>query len=121
MAGRSDRGSGTVLVVGAVAVLLTLTVASLTVVSAVVAGHRAQSAADLAALAAASALGRGAGEAPACATAAVLARRNGGTLAECTTGANSDVELVVRLAPTMPGLGRATARARAGPGAAAAP
>ena len=53
-------------VLGVVGVLLAMTVGALTVVSAVVASHRAQSAADLAALAAAAALVAGEGSGAAC-------------------------------------------------------
>lgn len=52
---RGERGSGTVLAVGTIAVALTATVGALAVCSALLAAHTARSSADLAALAAAGA------------------------------------------------------------------
>ena len=78
-----------------------------------VAQRRVQAAADLAALAGASALQRGD---DGCATAGTIARRNGATLRRCDV---SDQELVVTLSRAGPRtLGRAVevrASARAGP------
>lgn len=113
--GARDRGSGTVLVLGAVGVLLAMTVGALWVVSAVVAAHRAQSAADLAALAAAASLVRGQPTAAACGEGAALAARNGGSLTSCRAGPDYSVELVVQVAATVSRVGTATARSRAGP------
>lgn len=83
------------------------------VVSAVLGAHRAASAADLAALAAAGAAARAEGERVACAAAAGLARRNGAVLERCRVGTDGSatVEVVVAVA----GLGGARATARAGP------
>ncbi|MEP6630778.1 MAG: Rv3654c family TadE-like protein [Lapillicoccus sp.] len=114
--GRRDRGSGTLLVVGAVGVVLALVVGALGVVSAVVASHRAQSAADLAALAAAGALVRGEAPGAACAVAGRIAARGGGSIASCRTGDDLTVEVLVRVVATVPQVGAATARSRAGPG-----
>jgi secretion/DNA translocation related TadE-like protein len=108
-----------VLVLGAVGVLLAMTVGALWVVSAVVAAHRAQSAADLAALAVAAALVRGEPTATACGDGAALAARNGGSLASCRAGPDFSVELVVQVRATVSHVGTATARSRAGPGEAA--
>lgn len=113
--GARDRGSGTVLVLGAVGVLLAMTVGALWVVSAVVAAHRAQSAADLAALAVAAALVRGEPTEAACGEGAAMADRNGGSLASCRAAPDFSVELVVQVMATVPRVGTATARSRAGP------
>jgi secretion/DNA translocation related TadE-like protein len=110
-----ERGSGTVAVLGAVGVILAMTVGALFVVSAVVASHRAQSAADLAALAAAAALVRGEPSTAACATGAGVAARNGATVSGCRAGADLSVELVVELQASAARAGTATARSRAGP------
>lgn len=111
---RGEQGSATVLVVACLSFLL-LTGAALGVVAAMVRAHRmAQSAADLAALAAASALQRGDA---ACATAARVASANAASLGDCRAAGRE-----VRLTVTVPGpvwLGRAsdlTAEARAGLG-----
>lgn len=114
-AGVRDRGSGTVAVLGALGVLLAMTVGALTVVSAVVASHRAQSAADLGALAAAAGLVRGESSAAACAQGAAIAARNGGSLATCHAGPDLSVELVVEVRATVARVGTAIARSRAGP------
>ena len=108
-------GSGTVLVVGVVGALLALTVGGLWVVSAVVASHRAQSAADLAALAAAAVLVRGESSALACERGRAIAALNGARLASCRVGPDLTVELVVDVPSTVSRVGTATSRARAGP------
>ncbi len=110
-----SRGSATVLVLGAVAVLLVTMVGGLHVVSAVVAAHRAQSAADLAALAAAAALVAGESSPTACGRGAAVAAGNGGHLTGCTAGPDFSVELVVQVDAAGPRVGTATARSRAGP------
>ena len=102
-------------VLGVVGVLLAMTVGALTVVSAVVASHRAQSAADLAALAAGAALVAGEASSAACGRGVAVAARNGGSVTSCRAGPDLSVELVVDVPATMPRLGAATARARAGP------
>ncbi len=113
--GRRDRGSGTLLVVGAVGVVLALVVGALGVVAAVVASHRAQSAADLAALAAAGALVRGEPPAAACALAGRIAGRGGAGVVSCRTGDDLSVEVLVRVVAAVPQVGAAVARSRAGP------
>ncbi len=110
-----DEGSATVLVLGALGVVLAVTVGVLVLVSAVVASHRAHAAADLAALAAASSLSRGAPPGDACATGGMVATRNHALLDGCVTGADLTVDIVVHVQPAAPHLGPATARARAGP------
>jgi secretion/DNA translocation related TadE-like protein len=109
-----------VAVLGVVGVLLAMTVGALTVVSAVVASHRAQSAADLAALAAGAALVAGEGSGAACGRGVAVAARNGASVTSCRAGPDLSVELVVDVPATMPRLGAATARARAGPATAGA-
>ena len=110
-----DRGSGTVLAVGVVGVVLVMTVGGLMVVSAVVAGHRAAAAADLAALAAAAALVRGESVGSACEAGSAVAARNAASVTACQAGADLSVEVAVRVPATMPQVGVASARARAGP------
>ena len=110
-----DPGSATVAVVGAVGVLLAMLIGALLVISAVVASHRAQSAADLAALGAAATLVRGEPAEAACATAGAVASLNGAGLATCQTAPDLTVEVVVRVVATMPHVGVASARSRAGP------
>lgn len=121
--GASDRGSGTVLVLGLVAVVLVLTAA----VAALARGQGArvsvQTAADLAALAAAESIAIPSGvvlpsEGPAtepCALAGDVAARNGAALTRCTVIGGGVVE-VTASRPTL--AGAATATARAGPRAA---
>ena len=110
-----DRGSATVAVVGVVGVLLAIAVGALMVISAVVASHRAQSAADLAALGAAAALVRGEPALTACAFAGAVASRNGAGLVTCQSQPDLSVTIEVRVPATMSHVGLASARSRAGP------
>jgi secretion/DNA translocation related TadE-like protein len=87
------------------AVLLAFTVGGFHIGSAVVSRHRAQSAADLAALAAAARLPEGVGAA--CGQAAVIADAMGVSVAGCSVD-GLDVVIVIQA-------GRARAAARAGP------
>ena len=116
MSRRDERGSGTVLVAAAMAVLLVLGIAGLQVGAAASAAHRARSAADLSALAAASALQEG--RADPCGRAGLLAGRSSARVVDCRLGPDDSV--VVRVTTDLdlmwPGLPRtATASARAGP------
>ena len=109
----AESGSATLLVVVAATVLL-MVGAALTLVVAMVADHRrAQSAADLAALAGAQAVARGR---DGCAEAAGVAEANGARLLSCAaTGREVEVQVEVsgpRWLGQTPDL---TARARAGP------
>lgn len=111
---RDERGAASLLVVSFVALLLLIGCA-LGVVAAMVRAHRAaQSAADLAALAGASALQRGESG---CAAADSVAAANGASVDACWTDGDD-----VRVTVTVPGphwLGQTsdlTAEARAGPG-----
>ena len=110
----ADRGSATVWAAGVVAVLVVVTVWLLWFASAVVTRHRVESAADLAALAAASKAV--AGERGACDEARWVTDRMGVELRSCRL---SGWDALVEVAATQPGaLSRfrpALARARAGP------
>ncbi|WP_024795078.1 Rv3654c family TadE-like protein [Tomitella biformata] len=112
-----DRGAGTVFAAFALLALLLLAAAGIEIGGAVTARHRAQSAADFAALAAAGEVALG-GEG--CAAALRLADRNGGELSSCVVeGADVVVRVTVALPLGLPlgsvGLGPAVAAARAGP------
>lgn len=109
-----DEGGVTVLAAFALTALLVVVIAVVHVGSAVSARHRAQSAADLSALAAASALDRGVADA--CSTAEELVERMEGTLSDCVI---DGWDVVVEVSISVP-LGRfgvrdAVASARAGP------
>ena len=108
-----ERGAGSVLAVAMMGLLVTVTVATAGL-GGVVATHRsAQSAADLAALAAATALQDGA---DACAQAAQVAARNRAELAGCeVTGWNVSVVVTAHSAPLPGGVLDLDARSRAGP------
>ncbi|TFV57947.1 UNVERIFIED_ORG: pilus assembly protein TadE [Bacillus sp. AZ43] len=95
-------------------VLSAIGVAAVLAGSAVVARHRATTAADLAALAGAV---RGLQGADACGASAELAEANGAELTGCRVGAGQTVEVAVSVPVRLGGLGvfAATARARAGP------
>ncbi len=93
-----------------VVVLLCVTGAVTYLGAAVVARHRAQAAADLAALAAASRLPSGAGMA--CARAAAVARRMGVDAVRCEV---DGLDVVVSVDVAVAGVGTARAAARAGP------
>lgn len=96
------------------AALLTITVACLYLGSAVIARHRAQAAADLAALAAAAGLARGAGAA--CAQAVVVAEAMHTRVETCSvTGLDVVVAVDVSVTLGRLGMGTAHAIARAGP------
>lgn len=109
-----DRGSASVLVVGAIGALVLLLAGAMALLSAVAASHRARAAADLAALAAAGARVDGGDARDPCAVASEVAERNGSALAACAV-AGDDVTVTVRTPVSWPGLGAASARARAGP------
>ncbi|GGL36740.1 Rv3654c family TadE-like protein [Planomonospora parontospora] len=114
-ADRRERGSATVWTVAVMAVLFALAVTVVLTGTARVARHRAQSAADLGALAAARLVftepGRG------CAEAASLAAANGARLLRCSTGTDGIVDVQVAVGFSLPVAGdrEASARARAGP------
>ncbi|MGH3675804.1 MAG: Rv3654c family TadE-like protein [Mycobacterium sp.] len=100
-----DRGSATLVAVAVMAVLLAVTVGGFYIGSAVIARHRAQAAADLAALAAAARLP--AGSDAACGEASAIADAMGVAVADCVA---DGLDVVVTIAA-----GPARAAARAGP------
>ncbi|WP_426623152.1 Rv3654c family TadE-like protein [Leifsonia sp. McL0607] len=106
----AERGSGTVLALATVAVLVAVTTAVMLVSGAWAARHRAAIAADAAALAAAEvAVGRAVGEP--CAQARLVASANGAALAECAVAG-----VVVQVTAVVPHAGwQAEVPARAGP------
>lgn len=113
-----DRGSATIWVLGCVLLVGTVLVVTLVRAVAVLARHRAESAADLAALAAATRIGT---SGPPCAAAADLAARNGARLVSCRLRVDPDgragtVVVRVSAAATLPVVGarEVTASARAG-------
>ncbi len=98
-----------------IAVLLAITVGACYVGSAVIARHRAQAAADLAALAAAAGLAAGADAA--CARASAVAHAMRTVLAGCVVdGLDVVVTVDARVALALAGADSAHASARAGPG-----
>ena len=111
---RRDRGSMTIWAAAVVALVSLSAGVALAYGSAVVGRHRAGTAADLSALAAAVRVVEG--EAAACRTAAAVAARNGGVLRGCRV-AGADVEVAVARPVRLAGLGVRTVvvRARAGP------
>lgn len=115
---RRERGSGTVLMLAVVAVVLVLTIGAVAVGSAVLAAHRARSAADLAALAAAGTLAQGRSASSACAVAGAMAARNSADLVGCAATADGSVVVhtTAGVVVGLPGQPRsARALARAGP------
>lgn len=114
----AERGSGTVLVLGAIAVVLVLLTALLALGGASLAMARARSAADAAALAAGRVLLQGGEAGRACGDAARYAQRGGADLLECrpqtTASGEPRVEVRVRVTHHLPGLPPAEAWARAG-------
>lgn len=109
---RGDTGAATVLAAILIAALTTIVLAGIWLASAVIARHRAQAAADLAALVAAAQVP--AGDLQACGRASALANAMGAGLRQCVL-TRLDVTVVVSVA-VGGRLGReATASARAGP------
>ncbi|MDO4242891.1 MAG: pilus assembly protein TadG-related protein [Actinomyces sp.] len=117
----AERGSGTVLALGLIGVLVALALAVAAIIQAQAAAGRARSAADLAALAGATALHSVLAPADPCATAARVARANGAALEACTFR-GEDVVVAVSVEAEVLGFPRqARAQARAGPVDAAVP
>lgn len=116
-----DEGTGAILVLTAVAVVLVTLAATGVLAQGAAARHRAAAAADVSALAAAERLLSGHGSGDACAAARAVASANGGTLARCTVSAR-EVEVAVRVASGPAGrllrLPDPVRLARAGPAAA---
>lgn len=110
-----DRGSATVWVLALCGVLVSLGAAAVLVGAAVVGRHRAEAAADLAALAAADRAVSG--TADPCAAAASVASANGAVLESCIAEPGAVVDVRVTVEVLLGPLGRrpVSARARAGP------
>ncbi|WP_347355062.1 Rv3654c family TadE-like protein [Intrasporangium sp.] len=108
-----DRGSATVLVTGAVAALLVLTAAALTLAGVVAASHRARLAADLTALGAAMVLQVTNDPGAACVRGSGIAAGNGALMTVCRADGHIVTVVVEVRAPRWPAPARA--RARAGP------
>lgn len=116
-----DRGSATVWVLACGLAILLLAVAAAGWVAALLARHRAETAADLAALAAADRIGFAADGEAVCEAARPIARSNGGSVLDCHAtlqpdGRSGTVVVRVATAADLPVVGRvtATASARAG-------
>jgi secretion/DNA translocation related TadE-like protein len=108
-----DRGFATVVAAGAIGIVGLLLGALLVLGTAVATRHRAENAADLAALAGAAESVRG--REPACARAREVVERNGATLVGCTwIGWDLQVD-VARTCGCLPVGDTTTVRARAGP------
>jgi secretion/DNA translocation related TadE-like protein len=112
---RRDRGSATLLAVAMMALILAVVGAAMVVGAAVIARHRAQSAADLAALAAAGRLAQG--QSTACEWAVSVADRMNARVTACAVE-SLDVVVTVDVDAALGrwGMGTARAVARAGPG-----
>jgi secretion/DNA translocation related TadE-like protein len=111
---RGDRGSATVLVLSLASVLVLLSAVTAALGAVAVTRHRAASAADLAALAAADRALDGVGQA--CAAAARVTLAVAAELESCRLrGEVAEVVVAVRPPGRLGELGRARARARAGP------
>lgn len=109
---RGQSGAATILAVAMMGFLVTVTVAATGVVGVVAAHRRAQSAADLAALAGAAALQDGG---DACRQAGFVATRNGATLRQCEVD-DWTVAVVVSRELRLPSSSmELAARGRAGP------
>ena len=113
-AAASDEGSATVLVLSLTCVVVLVATVLVALGAVAVARHRAGSAADLAALAAASRALQG--QAEACALAGSVAGAGGARLVRCALdGATADVVVEVSADGPLAALGPARAGARAGP------
>lgn len=113
-----ERGSASIWVLGGCGLLLLVGSAGVLRTEAVLARHRAESAADLAALAAAGRIGVGA---DGCDAARAIATANGATLSRCSLdlapdGRSGTVDVRVAASVSLPVVGArtVTARARAG-------
>lgn len=110
-----ERGSGTVLVLGIIAVLLAMAVCAGGLIQAQAAAGKARSTADLAALGGATALSSVVAPSEPCETAGRVARANGAEVTVCTV-AGEDVVVEVSVRTRVLGVVReAVSAARAGP------
>lgn len=116
---QDESGSATVLALGVIVAVLTVTIGGLAVLGALRAVHVARSSADLAALAAAGHYQQHADPVAACTEARRIARRHSAQVIECGVGAGG-VASVTTSVPITGGLDlgpeAAQGRARAGPG-----
>ena len=113
MTARGESGLATVVGVALVGLLVTVALTAAALVALVDAHRRAESAADLAALAGGGALADGADP---CAAAARIARRNDARLGSCQVQASSVTVQVTVSGPRLLGMRpRLSGRARAGP------
>lgn len=113
MSGRArERGSATVVAVGACAAICSAAAGMALMVDAARAGHRAAAAADLAALAAAPHAARA--EPSACAHAALVAARNGAELVDCVVAGDGSVTVVCTVRTGWGPVARGRARAGVG-------
>ncbi|MEB7506029.1 Rv3654c family TadE-like protein [Arthrobacter koreensis] len=110
----TETGAGTVLMLGLVLGAITLAVAAALLSAAVVAGARAGTAANLAALAGADAL-RGLRSGDPCTVAAAVAARNQAEVAHCSPETQAGTLTVTVRAPVPLLPWQASAEARAGP------
>jgi secretion/DNA translocation related TadE-like protein len=109
-----DRGSVTIWAAALAGLIWFGSSAAVLYGSAIAGRHQTETAADLAALAAAVHVPDGSGDA--CATAGTIARRNGGSLRSCrVVGDDAEVTVSRRVRLGSLGLLTAVARARAGP------
>ena len=116
---RNERGSGSMLMIGIITVVLMLSLAGICLAGYLVAAHRARAAADLAALSGAAVFAAGG---DGCDAARINARNNGGHLVSCEqVGDQVDFVITVRVevrTPTgvagLPGTIRAVAHAGSG-------
>jgi secretion/DNA translocation related TadE-like protein len=108
-----EAGSASVIVIGVIGLLLTLTAGALVLAGAVRASHQARLGADLAAITGAQQVRDGASASAACATAGRMATANGTSLQACSV--TGSVVTVVAVAHSATWPAPATARARAGP------
>ncbi|WP_132992396.1 Rv3654c family TadE-like protein [Gordonia zhaorongruii] len=113
---QNDDGFSTIVGAAVIAALATVLVAVVYLGAAVVARHRAQSAADLAALAAASAHASGAGD-PCAVARSLIGRQDGGPRVDTCRIDGQDVVMHVLVSVRLGALGvqDASASARAGP------
>jgi len=110
-----DCGSGTVLVLGIIAVLLAMAVCAGGLIQAQAAAGKARSAVDLAALGGATALSSIVAPGEPCEVAGRVARANGAEVTECTV-VGEDVVVEVSVRTRVLGIDReAVSAARAGP------
>lgn len=113
---RRDAGQATVLTLAGVVVLLGLTLGGLEVTRAITLAHRARSAADLSALAAARVVAVGWDVRSACARAVLVAGANGARVSACAWAADGSVAVTVAVDSARPWSRTAVSTARAGPG-----